>query len=217
MSRVVFTCKGRLDASAPVTGQPGLTACLLRQLYGRFRAGQEPPKALGPSRDYNVDMVPKFILSGGELVRALGVSIRSHVLVQWACGTEHRRAQDLHAPLPPPSLLPRRAPGARAAQRPAAAAPARLGPGASRCAARRAQVRVLVHTDVVKYLEFKAVDGSFVLNKGRVEKVPATDYEALRSPLMGLFEKRRARSFFMCAPAPAPPGAPCRTNGRPVG
>ena len=71
-----------------------------------------------------------------------------------------------------------------------------------------AQVRVLVHTDVVKYLEFKAVDGSFVLNKGRVEKVPATDYEALRSPLMGLFEKRRARSFFMCAHAPCAPAAP---------
>ena len=32
-------------------------------------------------------------------------------------------------------------------------------------------VRVLVHTDVTKYLEFKAVDGSYVLNKGRVEKV----------------------------------------------
>lgn len=61
---------------------------------------------------------------------------------------------------------------------------------------------MLVHTDVVKYLEFKAVDGSFVLNRGRVEKVPATDYEALRSPLMGLFEKRRARSFFMCALGP---------------
>ena len=32
-----------------------------------------------------------------------------------------------------------------------------------------------------------------------MERVPATDYEALKSPLMGLFEKRRARSFFMCA------------------
>ena len=31
-------------------------------------------------------------------------------------------------------------------------------------------VRILVHTDVTKYLEFKAVDGSYVLNKGRVEK-----------------------------------------------
>lgn len=118
-------------------------------------------------------------------------------------------------------------------------------------------VKVLVHTDVTKYLEFKAVDGSFVLSKARVEKVgpkagrglallhtaqpagscrsscrgacglpsrrgrqrghrardvrslrarpwpvpwlaqvPATDWEALKSPLMGLFEKRRAAKFF---------------------
>jgi len=54
---------------------------------------------------------------------------------------------------------------------------------------------VLIHTDVTKYLEFKSVDGSFVLNSSRVEKVPATDWEALRSPLMGLFEKRRAAKF----------------------
>jgi hypothetical protein len=32
-------------------------------------------------------------------------------------------------------------------------------------------VRVLVHTDVTKYLEFKAVDGSYVLNKQQVSKV----------------------------------------------
>ena len=31
-------------------------------------------------------------------------------------------------------------------------------------------VKVLIHTDVTKYLEFKAVDGSYVMNKGRVEK-----------------------------------------------
>ncbi|CAL5222149.1 g4472 [Coccomyxa viridis] len=97
----------------------------LQQLFERFRQGQKPPASLGPSRDYNVDMVPKFIMNSGELVR------------------------------------------------------------------------VLVHTDVTKYLEFKGVDGSFVLNKGRVEKVPATDYEALRSPLLGLFEKRRLRSFLL--------------------
>ena len=28
-------------------------------------------------------------------------------------------------------------------------------------------------------------------------QVPATDMEALKSPLMGMFEKRRARSFFI--------------------
>lgn len=143
---------------------------------------------------------------------------------------------------------------------------------------------MLIHTDVTKYLEFKAVDGSYVLNRGRVEKVgywvvivstaypkclmtwssrlrmapvcstlnrgrvekvggcrggeacslwstslasplfagstacapvchptkgpaalarllrylqvPASDWEALKSPLMGLFEKRRAAKFF---------------------
>lgn len=95
-------------------------------------------------------------------------------------------------------------------------------------------VRTLIHTDVTKYLSFKAVDGSYVFSKGKVVtslcscsffsstsrflnflisgrvtylvsfiifnqiyKVPATDMEALKSPLMGLFEKRRARNFFI--------------------
>lgn len=34
-------------------------------------------------------------------------------------------------------------------------------------------VKILIHTDVTKYLEFKSVDGSYVFNKGRVEKVGA--------------------------------------------
>ncbi|KAJ1386110.1 Rab GDI protein [Sesbania bispinosa] len=58
-------------------------------------------------------------------------------------------------------------------------------------------VRVLIHTDVTKYLYFKAVDGSFVYNKSKVHKVPSNDMEALKSPLMGIFEKRRARKFFI--------------------
>ncbi|KAL6764404.1 rab GDP dissociation inhibitor protein [Haematococcus lacustris] len=96
----------------------------LTQLYERFRPGQAPPKELGPNRDWNVDLVPKFMMANGKLVR------------------------------------------------------------------------VLLHTGVVKYLEFKAVDGSYVLSKGKIHKVPASDMEALKSPLMGLFEKRRARNFF---------------------
>ena len=58
------------------------------------------------------------------------------------------------------------------------------------------RMQVLIKTDVTKYLEFKAVDGSFVLNGPRIEKVPITGMEAFRSPLMGLFEKRRAAKFF---------------------
>ena len=41
------------------------------QLFERFRQGQKPPASLGPSRDYNVDMVPKFIMNSGELVSFL--------------------------------------------------------------------------------------------------------------------------------------------------
>ncbi|RXH74078.1 hypothetical protein DVH24_021258 [Malus domestica] len=101
------------------------TSLNLNQLWKQFRGEDKPPETLGSSREYNVDMIPKFMMANGALVR------------------------------------------------------------------------VLIHTDVTKYLNFKAVDGSFVYNKGKVHKVPANDVEALKSPLMGLFEKRRARKFFI--------------------
>ena len=41
------------------------------QLWERFRPGQTPPATLGASRDYNVDMVPKFIMANGNLVKVL--------------------------------------------------------------------------------------------------------------------------------------------------
>jgi len=56
--------------------------------------------------------------------------------------------------------------------------------------------KILVHTDVTRYLEFKQIAGSFVYRDGRISKVPSTEIEALKSPLMGLFEKRRAKKFF---------------------
>ena len=107
----------------------------LPQLYEKFRPGQKPPEGLGPNRDYNVDLVPKFMMANGKLVR------------------------------------------------------------------------VLLHTGVVKYMEFKAVDGSYVLSKGKIEKVPASDMEALKSSLLGLFEKRRAGKFFRCAKQAGLPGS----------
>ncbi|KAK8956092.1 hypothetical protein KSP40_PGU021534 [Platanthera guangdongensis] len=101
------------------------TSLNLVQLWKRFKGDAKPPENLGSSKDYNVDMVPKFMMANGALVR------------------------------------------------------------------------VLIHTSVTKYLNFKAVDGSFVYNNGKVYKVPATDVEALKSTLMGLFEKRRARKLFI--------------------
>ncbi|KAL1820417.1 hypothetical protein ACET3Z_015286 [Daucus carota] len=101
------------------------TSLNLNQLWKRFKSNDAAPETLGASRDYNVDMIPKFMMANGALVR------------------------------------------------------------------------VLIRTSVTKYLNFKAVDGSFVYNKGKIYKVPANDVEALKSPLMGLFEKRRARKFFV--------------------
>ena len=58
---------------------------------------------------------------------------------------------------------------------------------------------ILVSTDVTKYLEFRQIAGSYVQvgsgAKATVAKVPSDASEALRSPLMGLFEKRRAKKF----------------------
>lgn len=54
---------------------------------------------------------------------------------------------------------------------------------------------ILVHTDVTRYLEFKQIAGSYVLAAGKVAKVPSSEMEAVTSPLMGIFEKRRAKKF----------------------
>jgi len=58
---------------------------------------------------------------------------------------------------------------------------------------------ILVSTDVTRYLEFRQIAGSYVQqgngSRATVAKVPSDASEALRSPLMGLFEKRRAKKF----------------------
>ncbi|XP_032670189.1 rab GDP dissociation inhibitor beta [Odontomachus brunneus] len=58
-------------------------------------------------------------------------------------------------------------------------------------------VKLLIHTGVTRYLEFKSVEGSYVYKSGKISKVPIDQQEALSSDLMGLFEKRRFRSFLM--------------------
>jgi len=94
----------------------------LNQLFEKFK-NAPAPATLGASRDYNVDVIPKFLMSCGTLVQ------------------------------------------------------------------------ILVKTDVTRYLEFKAVDGSFVVQDGKVYKVPSTGAEALKSSLMGILEKRRCQKF----------------------
>lgn len=58
-------------------------------------------------------------------------------------------------------------------------------------------VKTLLHTKVTRYLEFKAVDGSYVFqaNDDGVHPVPVTASEALNSSLMGMMQKRRYKTF----------------------
>jgi len=59
-------------------------------------------------------------------------------------------------------------------------------------------VKLLIHTGVTRYLEFKSIEGSYVMGKsGKISKVPADEKEALTSDLMGLFEKRRFKNFLV--------------------
>lgn len=69
-------------------------------------------------------------------------------------------------------------------------------------------VRMLLHTKVTRYLEWKVVDGTYVYqhqaggllsSEKFIHKVPANEREALTSPLMGLLEKRRCANFFSFA------------------
>lgn len=95
----------------------------LTQLYKKFKPKKAYEDQFGKDRDWCVDLIPKFLMSNGELTN------------------------------------------------------------------------ILVHTDVTRYMEFKQISGSFVYRGGKIAKVPATQMEAISSPLMGFFEKRRMKNF----------------------
>jgi Rab GDP dissociation inhibitor len=67
-------------------------------------------------------------------------------------------------------------------------------------------VKMLLHTKVTKYLEWKCVDASYVCQQQKagwvsaaklaVCKVPTNPKEALASQLMGLMEKKRVITLY---------------------
>jgi Rab GDP dissociation inhibitor len=95
----------------------------LEELFKHFNIDKALPEEYGRGRDWNVDLIPKFLMASGELVK------------------------------------------------------------------------LLIHTGVTRYLEFKSIDGSYVYKAGKIHKVPANEKEALSSDLMGMMEKPRYRSF----------------------
>ncbi|KAJ1607802.1 putative rab GDI alpha [Cryptosporidium canis] len=105
----------------------------LTTLYQKFRPGKSPPENYGANRDWNVDLIPKFVMASGDLVK------------------------------------------------------------------------ILLKTKVTRYLEWQVIEGTYVyqfqkggllFNPKFIHKVPATEMEAIKSPLLGIMEKNRCRSFF---------------------
>ena len=57
-------------------------------------------------------------------------------------------------------------------------------------------VEILVHTDVVRYLEFQQISGSYVFIKAKgLYKVPSSEAEAATTSLLGMFEKVKLVKF----------------------
>lgn len=56
----------------------------ITNLWQKFCPGTEPPKELGANRDWNVDLIPKFIMASGNLVKILLKTKVSRYL-EWKC------------------------------------------------------------------------------------------------------------------------------------
>ena len=63
----------------------GETASLnLSNLWKQFRPGQDPPPEYGHNRDWNVDLIPKFIMANGKLVKML-LHTKVTKYLEWKC------------------------------------------------------------------------------------------------------------------------------------
>jgi len=56
-------------------------------------------------------------------------------------------------------------------------------------------VKMLLSTQVTKYLDFKSIGGSFIVKSDSIHRVPATPIEATTSSLLGFFDKVRSQKF----------------------
>ena len=63
----------------------GETASLnITNLCAHFRPGAPPPKEFGHNRDWNVDLIPKFIMANGLLVKML-LHTKVTRYLEWKC------------------------------------------------------------------------------------------------------------------------------------
>lgn len=58
-------------------------------------------------------------------------------------------------------------------------------------------VKLLIHTGVTRYLEFKSIEGSYVYKGGKIYKVPADETEALTTSTI-IFASSIRLTLFAC-------------------
>lgn len=85
------------------------------------------PETMGRGRDWNVDLIPKFLMANGQLVKL-------KIIFLWIIYSNLK-------------------------------------------------VKLLIHTGVTRYLEFKSIEGSYVYKGGKIYKVPADEMEALATSI----------------------------------
>jgi Rab GDP dissociation inhibitor len=57
----------------------------ITNLWEKFRPGTTPPKEMGANRDWNIDLVPKFVMAEGDLVKILQKTRVSRYLEWMSC------------------------------------------------------------------------------------------------------------------------------------
>ncbi|OIR56899.1 MAG: Rab GDP-dissociation inhibitor [Amphiamblys sp. WSBS2006] len=60
-------------------------------------------------------------------------------------------------------------------------------------------IEILAKTKATSYIDFQTIKGSYVYRNGRISKIPSAKIDTLKSPLLGIFEKKRVWSFFNLA------------------
>jgi Rab GDP dissociation inhibitor len=57
----------------------------LTNLYKLFTNGEQPPEHLGANRDWNIDLIPKFIMAHGKLVKIILHTESVANNLEWKC------------------------------------------------------------------------------------------------------------------------------------
>ena len=186
----------------------------LSQLYEKFKQNpiskEERESKFGKDRDWNVDLIPKFLMANGELTNILiHTDVTRYVDFKQVSGSYVFKqgkiykvpANEIEAISSPlmgifeKRRMKKFLEWISSYKEDDLSTHQGLDLIPKFLMANGELTNILIHTDVTRYVDFKQVSGSYVFKQGKIYKVPANEIEAISSPLMGIFEKRRMKKF----------------------